>query len=112
MADIVNTNRQLRMKLVSAEAKLEDMSKELSTFISSIQSKTEQSLTSSTSSTTSYEDGKAWLETGNPCAKTLDEWRDYEITVLRSNNSRLLELLELFAGMKEIPLKGSRNVCL
>ena len=89
MTDIVNSNRQLRMKLVSTEARLEDMSKELSTLTTSIQSKSDPSLTSSTSS----EDGKTWLEIGDLHVKTLDELRDYEMTVLRSNNGRLLELL-------------------
>ena len=107
MTDIVNSNRQLRMKLVSTEARLEDMSKELSALTVSIQPKSDQSLTSSASSG----DGETWLEIGDLHVKTVDELRDYEMTVLRSYNGRLLELLELFAGMKELPLKGSRDVC-
>ena len=120
MADIKKTNHLLRGKLVSVEGRLADLSKEIESLASSLSLSSNLNSNSNSNSNssrppstevilTTEANGSFQEMTGIPMTG-LDDLRDYQINLLKASNGRLLELLELFAGMETVPMHGTKNV--
>lgn len=114
MADIKKTNHLLRGKLVSVEGRLADLSKEIESLASSLSSSSSSSIVNSNSNSSRPPSTEVILTTevnGSFQEMTgLDDLRDYQMNLLKASNARLFELLELFAGMENVPMHGTKNV--
>ena len=123
MADIKKTNHLLRGKLVSVEGRLADLSKEIESLASSLPSSssivtskssrppsTEVILTTEAKGSFQEMNGLQMTGTGAGTGTGLDSLLDYQMNLLKASNTRLLELLEMFAGMQNVPMHGMKNV--